>query len=82
MMYRLLGVAAVLFVLFFACCVIFNRRADVNGGCGCPVCFRCVADIAPSRESQLNVERPAHHGALDRNAYGRISGICIYRSER
>ena len=82
MMYRLLGVAEVFFVSLFACCVSSNRRADANSVCACPVCFRCVADIAPSRESQLNVGGRAHHGARDRDAYGRIGGIRFYRSER
>ena len=63
-------------------CVGPNTRVDVHGGCGCPAYFRYVADIAPSRESQLTVERPAHDGAADQDAYGLVRGICLYRSYR
>ena len=61
-------------------CVGPNTRVDVHGGCGCPVWFRYVADTAPSRESQLNVERRAQDGADDQDAYGLVRGICLYRS--
>lgn len=68
--------------LLWIACVSSNRRVDVDGGRRCPGWFRSVADIAPSRESQLNVERPAHDGALDRDAYGRFGGINLYLSKR
>ena len=59
-----------------------NQRADEHVWCRCPVWFLCVADIVFSRESQLSVERPAHDGAADHDAYGLVWGICLYRSER
>ena len=80
-MYRLLGVPAGFLLLFVR--VGPNRRhVDVHGVRGCPVWFGYVADIAPSRESQLSVKHPAHDGAVDQDAYGLVRGISLYRSER